>query len=106
MTDPYQAPAAVESTIRSVAQKAARNDKSLSAQERIRLEYFHRISVPELLRDTNRRMASQGWNGPAGQEDQGPTVGSRDSRMGLSRPGSGTRGALHGVARSRAPPAA
>lgn len=43
MTDPYQAPAAVESAIRSAAQKAARNDKSLSVQERIRLEYFHRF---------------------------------------------------------------
>lgn len=43
MTDPYQTPAAVESAIRSAAQKAARNDKSLSVQERIRLEYFHRF---------------------------------------------------------------
>ena len=43
MTDPYQTPAAVESAIRSAAQKAARNDKSLSTQERIRLEYFHRF---------------------------------------------------------------
>ena len=43
MTDPYQTPAAVESAIRSAAQKAARNDRSLSAQERIRLEYFHRF---------------------------------------------------------------
>lgn len=43
MTDPYQTPAAVESAIRSAAKKAARNDKSLSTQERIRLEYFHRF---------------------------------------------------------------
>jgi len=43
MTDPYRTPAAVESAIRSAAQKAARNDKSLSVQERIRLEYFHRF---------------------------------------------------------------
>ena len=43
MTDPYQTPAAVESAIRSAAQKAAQNDKSLSTQERIRLEYFHRF---------------------------------------------------------------
>ena len=43
MTDPYRTPAAVESAIRSAAQKAARNDKSLSTQERIRLEYFHRF---------------------------------------------------------------
>ena len=67
MTDPYQTPAAVESAIRSAAQKAAQNDKSLSTQKRIRLEYFHRFSVPDLLRDANRRMASQGRNGPAGQ---------------------------------------
>ncbi len=43
MTDPYQTPAAVESAIRSAAKKAAQNDKSLSTQERIRLEYFHRF---------------------------------------------------------------
>ena len=43
MTDPYQTPAAVESAIRSAAQKAARNERSLSTQERIRLEYFHRF---------------------------------------------------------------
>ena len=43
MTDPYRTPAAVESAIRSAARKAARNDASLTAQECIRLEYFHRF---------------------------------------------------------------
>ncbi|MDO5066714.1 MAG: nucleotidyl transferase AbiEii/AbiGii toxin family protein [Propionibacteriaceae bacterium] len=43
MTTPYTSPTAVEAAIRSAAREATRHDPSLTVQERIRLEYFHRF---------------------------------------------------------------
>lgn len=41
--EPYASPGAVESAIKSAARAATNADPSLSVQERIRLEYFHRF---------------------------------------------------------------
>lgn len=43
MNVPYTSPAAVEAAIRTAAREATRHDPTLSVQERIRLEYFHRF---------------------------------------------------------------
>ncbi|MDF0512491.1 nucleotidyl transferase AbiEii/AbiGii toxin family protein [Agromyces sp. H3Y2-19a] len=42
-TEPYASPSAVEAAIKSAARKAFGADPSLTIQERIRLEYFHRF---------------------------------------------------------------
>lgn len=41
--EPYAGPAAVEAAIAAAARKASAADPSLTVQERIRLEYFHRF---------------------------------------------------------------
>lgn len=43
MTEPYGSPAAVEAAITAAARKASSADPSLTVQERVRLEYFHRF---------------------------------------------------------------
>ena len=72
--DGYASPGAVESAISAAARKASNTDPSLTIQERIRLEYFHRF-LSRLFSEENDSTGCsreapacwRGWRPPARQ---------------------------------------
>ena len=59
----YSSPAAVEAAIKSTARAAFTADPSLSIQERIRLEYFHRFLSRVFSEGTDSAWVLKGGTG-------------------------------------------